>query len=64
MYREYIVGTNDMSNFSLAIIYAAFSFGNLVSAPIISTVTAKWAMTLGATFYAIFLAMFAIKVNR
>ncbi|CAJ0579096.1 unnamed protein product, partial [Mesorhabditis spiculigera] len=49
--------------YSLAIIYGVFTFANFVAAPIVNTISAKWAMVLGGAFYAAFQAGF-LKVNQ
>lgn len=40
--------------YSLAIIYAFYTLGNLTAAQIVDTLTPKWAMCIGALCYASF----------
>lgn len=43
---------------SLAIIYAVFTVANFIAPPIVTTLTARWSMVVGALAYAIFQAGF------
>lgn len=60
--QERTRGRGEGWGWSLAIIYAVFTAANLLAAPIVNLVTAKWAMALGASFYLLFMLFFVIRV--